>query len=164
MVDRIALCAALMLAVSLALPSPAQALCRDDLTAMKPRIDHEKAVDKQRYYTALKWWGRAQEVEPGDEVACLNYLARARKALVEPIPAAVNCNGPNAYLPACANGGGYGAAEPVMAIGAGGFGGGGGGAAAAQPQAVQPVAPVTANPPPTFTPPGSIGSPSITGR
>jgi hypothetical protein len=128
MVAKIALCAALVLAA----PIAAHAMCRDDIHDIKPRIDHEKIVDLQRYYLALKWFGKAQDAEPASEVDCLNDLARARKALREPIPGA----------------GGGGSEEPVMAIGGNGA-----------PQSVLPVGPVTETPPPAYVAPGSVPRP-----
>jgi hypothetical protein len=125
----------------------AGALCRDDLKDLKPRIDHMKAVNLTRYQLALKWWGRAQEAEPGSESACVNYLTRAKKALFDPLLEVNNCYGPNAYLPQCQNGGQPqgGPAYALPALGnAGGGGGGGGGPGGAAP----------------FTPPGSVGSAS----
>ncbi len=150
MVARIALCAAVLLALS----APAHALCRDDLTQLKPRIDQIKTASPQRYFLALKWWGRAQQAEPGSEVECLSFAARARKALTEPIPDIATCTGPNAYLPNCENGVvQYGA--PGMAPGAGPvqpLGGGGG------TTGVLPVAPLTQGGPAPFNPTGSVGA------
>ncbi len=99
MVARALLSAALLLSVS----TQAQALCRDDLKDLKPRIDHAKPTTPQRYWLALRWWGRALEAEPGSEVECLNFVARARKALSEPLPQAADCTGANAYTPGCQN-------------------------------------------------------------
>ena len=154
MVVKTALCAALLLSFT----APAQALCRDDLRDMKPRIDHLKSADPPRYFLALKWWGRALEAEPGSETECDNYLARARKALTDPLPAVADCAGANAYMPACQGGGvprGGGAMPAFGAMGLGDGGGGGGGVAP-----VAPVAPVTATGGTPFTPPGSVGSPT----
>ncbi|MGO8921234.1 MAG: hypothetical protein ACLQJR_35570 [Stellaceae bacterium] len=155
MVSRTALGALLLVFLS----TQAHALCRDDLAEMKPRIDHVKTASPQRYALAIKWWGRAQEAEPGSEVECLNFLALARKALTQPVAEIANCAGPNAYLPNCQNGGtgmgpppGIGAVGPTLPIG----GGGGGG------QGVAPVAPITQGGATTpFNPPGSVGSRSI---
>ncbi len=133
--------AVLSTALLLSLASQAQALCRDDLHDLKPRIDHAKAASPERYRLALKWWGRAVEAEPGSEVECLNFAARARKALSEPLPELADCAGPNAYLPMCQNGLAQGGGGPALPIGVG-AGLGGGGAA-------------------PFTPPGSVRSPSI---
>ncbi len=147
----------------LSLASEAKALCRDDLKELKPRIDRLRTIDPPRYYLAVKWWGRALEAEPGSESECDNFLSRARKALFEPLPQVAGCDGPNAYLPACRNGGvgmgGDGGA--VMPIGGTALGAGGGGGGAAP---VAPVAPVTAAAPQPFTPPGSVGSPAASGR
>lgn len=132
MVARWLLCAALLLPLA----APAHAACRDDVTDLKPRIDRIKTASPQRYYIALKWWGRAQEAEGGSEVECLNYVARARRALIEQLPQIADCLGANAYLAQCQNPGGAGAAQPVTAAGLGGnpgfgpvgqLGGGGGG-------------------------------------
>lgn len=136
------LCAAVVL-----LSTQAHALCRDDLREMKPRIDRLKNSEPQRYYLALRWWGRAQEAEPGSESECGNFVERARKALTMPIDQAANCGagGGATYQARCAQGGnmvgagGYGGAGANLAIG-----GGGGGGGAAVP----------------FNPPGSVGSPS----
>jgi hypothetical protein len=136
----------------------AHALCRDDLKDLKPRIDQAKVGNLQRYWVAEKWYGRALEAEPGSEVECLNFVARAEKALREPLPAAADCTGTNANLAQCQNGGGVGPAygAPMQPFGIGGGVGGGGGAAA-----VQPAAPVTAGNSTPFTPPGSVGAPSV---
>lgn len=138
------LCAALTL-----VSTQAQALCRDDLQDMKPRIDRIKNSEPQRYWLAMRWWGRAVEAEPGSELACANFVERARKALAQPMEQANNCNGANAYLPRCAHGGnaaygGPGAAGAGGGFALGGAGGGGGAGGAAVP----------------FTPPGSVTSPS----
>ena len=138
--------------------TPAQALCRDDLKELKPRIDRMKAVNHARYYMAAEWWGRALKAEPGSESECINFLARARKALLDPLPEVNNCYGPNAYLPQCKNGGmPMGGPAYGPAFGAGGLGGGGGGAAA-------PVGPVTPGAAAPFTPPGSVGSATTSRR
>jgi hypothetical protein len=151
MTARMLLCTAILMSMA----SQAHALCKDDLVEMKPRIDHMKTADPQRYYLALKWWGRAVEAQPGSEVECDNFLARARKALLDPLPAMANCAGADADLAACQNGGVV-AGEPVMPvmpIGAGDLGAGGGGGA------VTATAPVTAGGGAVpFTPPGSVGS------
>lgn len=140
----------------LLISTEANAMCRDDLKDLKPRIDHMKTVSKGRYDAALKWWTRAQQEEPGSETACTIYLARAKKALFEPLPDLTNCYGPNAYLPQCQNGaqamGGPGFAPPGLGN-AGGGGGGGGGGGAVGP--VGPVGPVTGGATP-FQPPGSV--------
>lgn len=151
----------LCIALLLSLASEAHALCRDDLKELKPRIDRLKTVDPPRYYLAVKWWGRALEAEPGSESECDNFLARARKAMFEPLPQVGGCDGPNAYLPACRNGGmGMGGAGGgAMPIGGAGLGGGGGGGGA-----VTPVAPVTTAAPAPFTPPGSVGSAAASAR
>jgi len=155
MVAKTALCVALLLSLA----TQAHAMCKDELTELKPSIDRTKTANPQRYALAIKWWGRAQEAEPGSEVECLNYLARARKAMTEPVAEIANCDGPNAYLPNCQNGvmrnGDMGVAPggPMQAIGGGGAGNGG------------PVAPITQSGNTTpFNPPGSIGSPSVSPR
>lgn len=135
MIARITLCAAALLSLA----TQAHALCRDDLQELKPRIDHVKTSNPQRYFLALKWWGKAMEAETGSEVECLNYTAQAKKALTGPEPQIANCTGPNAYLPTCQNGG-AGAVQPVMAINndpLAGLNGGAGGTA------VTATAPVT---------------------
>ena len=137
----------LLSAAILLLSTEAQAMCRDDIKALKPRIDRLKNSEPERYVLAMRWWGRAQEAEPGSESECSNFIDRTRKALIMPIDQAENCGANNGatYQARCApggnRGGGYG----------GGFafgpaGGGGGGPPAATP----------------FTPPGSVrsGSPS----
>ncbi|HWG78420.1 MAG TPA: hypothetical protein VN681_01530 [Stellaceae bacterium] len=139
----------LLSATFLLLSTEAQAMCRDDIKEMKPRIDRLKNSEPQRYYLAMRWWGRAQEAEPGSETECSNFIDRARKAMIMPIDQAANC-GANAgatYQARCAPGGGnmggnYGGG-PGFAYGPIGGGGGGGGGAAA---------------PPPFTPPGSVKS------
>jgi hypothetical protein len=134
--------------VLLLVSTQAQANCRDDLKELKPRIDRIKTVDRARYSVAIKWWGWAMEVEPGSESECINFLARARKALFDPLPEVNNCYGPNAYLPQCENEGmvlGGAANGPA-------FGDGGGGTAAG------PAGPVTAAGAAPFTPPGSVTS------
>jgi hypothetical protein len=151
MIARFFLAVSALLLVS----TQASALCRDDLKEVKPRIDHMKTVNQTRYYVALKWWGRALEEQNGSESACVTYLTRAKKALFDPLPEVNNCYGPNAYLPQCQNGGmpagGPAYAPPGFALGNGGGGGGG----------VAPVGPVTAGPAPSFTPPGGLGSSSV---
>jgi len=143
MTKLLILCAALAL-----VSTEAQALCRDELKDMKPRIDRLKNSEPQRYTLAMRWWGRAQEAEPGSELECSNFVERARKALIMPMEQANDCNGTNAWQPRCAQGGnmagagGYGGPAGNFALGGGGGGGGGG------------AAPVP------FTPPGSVGSPS----
>jgi hypothetical protein len=134
MVAKSLLCAAVLLAFS----TEAHALCRDDLKDLQATIEHMKYSAPQRYQLGLAWWGRAQEAEPGSETECLNFLAKARKALFGPLPVLANCDATNAYLPECqnvqqGNDGFVQAVGPVQALG----GGGGGGANA------------------PFTPPGS---------
>lgn len=114
MVARWLLCVALLLPLA----APAHAMCRDDIQDLKPRIDRIKTASPPRYALALKWWGRAQEAEAGSEVECLNYLTRARRALIEQQPQIADCLGANAYLPQCQNGGGPGV-QPVTATAAG---------------------------------------------
>jgi hypothetical protein len=153
MIARMAIFASLIMSLSVG----AHALCRDDLKDLKPRIDQTKVGNPQRYWLAEKWYGRALEAEQGSEVECLNFAARAEKALREPLPTAADCTGTNANLAQCQNGGGVGPAygAPMQTFGIAG-GGGGGGAAA-----VQPAPPVTAGNSTPFTPPGSIGAPSV---
>jgi hypothetical protein len=159
MIARTALFAGLIISLS----AQAHALCRDDLKDIKPRIDQTKIEDQQRYYLAKKWYGRALEAEPGSESECLNFLARAKKALQDPLPAAADCTGTNANLAPCQNGG-IGAAYggPAQPFGFGGGIGGVGGAPAAA-AAAQPAAPVTSGSSTPFTPPGGVGAPSISG-
>ncbi|HUC69392.1 MAG TPA: hypothetical protein VMA53_28495 [Stellaceae bacterium] len=161
MIARTALFASLFLSLS----AQAHALCRDDLQDLKPRIDQTKVGNLQRYWLAEKWYGRALEAEPGSESECLNYVARAEKALRDPLPAAADCTGTNANLAQCQNngvGGAYGGPTQPFAFGAGGLGGGGGGGGApAAAAAAQPTAPVTSGGSAPFTPPGSVGTPSI---
>jgi hypothetical protein len=154
MITRTAIFTSLIMSLSVG----AHALCRDDLKDLKPRIDQAKVGNLQRYWLAEKWYGRALEAEPGSEVECLNFVARAEKALREPLPAAADCTGTNANLAQCQNGGGVGPANygGMMQPFATGGGGAAGGAAA-----VQPAAPVTAGNSTPFTPPGSIGAPSV---
>lgn len=150
MVARTLLGAALLL--SLSLSTEAQALCRDDLQDVKTKIDEAKTVNPERYGLALKWWGRAQEAEPGSEVECLNFLAQARKSLSDPLPDVPGCTAANAGLPNCngvaQNGMGFIQVVPVGPVQAIGGGGGGGGAAL----------PVTAGGSSPFNPPGSPGA------
>jgi hypothetical protein len=159
MIARTALFASLIMSLSV----QAHALCRDDLKDLKPRIDQAKVGDLQRYYLAEKWWGRALEAEPGSESECLNYLARAEKALRDPLPAAADCTGTNANLAQCQNGGvgaAYGGPAQPFGFG-GGIGGAAGGGAPAAAAAAQPAAPVTSGSSTPFTPPGSVGAPSV---
>src|SRR6185312_14842785 len=97
MLARPVLYAILLLSLSV----PAHALCRDDLKELRPRIDHVRTSNPPRYYLALKWWGRAVEAEPGSEVQCLNFPAKARNARSAPLPEPPACASPNAYLPSC---------------------------------------------------------------
>lgn len=159
MISRTALFASLIMSLSV----EAHALCRDDLNDLKPRIDQIKTSDPQRYWLAEKWYGRALEAEPGSEVECLNFVARSQKALQQPLPALADCTGTNANLAQCQNGGGAAAAygAPMQPFGIGGIAGAAGGAPAAANQAVQPAAPVTAGSSTPFTPPGSVGAPSV---
>ncbi|HKW55647.1 MAG TPA: hypothetical protein VJO12_18300 [Stellaceae bacterium] len=137
----------LLSAAVMLLSTQAQAMCRDDIKELKPRIDRLKNSEPQRYFLAERWWGRAVEAEPGSELECSNFIDRARKAMIMPIDQAANC-GANAgatYQARCAQGGnmggGYGGGG--FAFGpAGGGGGGGGGAPAPAP----------------FVPPGSVNS------
>jgi len=138
----------LLSAAILLLSTEAQAMCRDDIKELKPRIDRLKNSEPQRYNLAMRWWGRAQEAEPGSELECSNFIDRARKAMIMPIDQAANCGANNGatYQARCAPGGnmggGYGGGGFAFGpMGAGG-GGGGGGAAAPAP----------------FTPPGSVKS------
>jgi hypothetical protein len=122
----------LLSAAVLLLSTQAQAMCRDDIKELKPRIDRLKNSEPERYNLAKRWWGRAQEAEPGSETECSNFIDRTRKALIMPIGQAENC-GANAgatYQARCGPGGNKGG------------GGYGGGPAAATP----------------FTPPGSPNS------
>ncbi len=131
MVRLLILCCALALLPATA----AQALCRDDLQAMQPRIARLKGANPPRYNLALKWWDRAVDAQPLSEIDCEHYLGLARKALEEPLPQVANCRGPNAYLPGCQNPGApvgpvdFGAGAGAGPAGLGGFpvGGGGGG-------------------------------------
>ena len=139
----------LLSAAVMLLSTEAHAMCRDDIKDMKPRIDRLKNSEPQRYNLALRWWGRAQEAEPGSEVECSNFIDRARKAMIMPIDQAANC-GANAgatYQARCAQGGmgggGYGGGGFAFGPAGGGGGGGGGGGPAA---------------PAPFTPPGSVQS------
>jgi hypothetical protein len=141
MMVKSALCAGMLLLLS----APAHALCRDDLKDLKPRIDHARTASPQRYYLALKWWGRAQEAEPGSEVECLNFLAKARKALFGPLPEIAACDQPNTYLPACQNGGRINADTAIGPVGPIDMLGGGGGGV-------------------PFHPPGSVGGPDPGGE
>jgi hypothetical protein len=162
MIARMALFASLVLSLS----APAHALCRDDLNELKPRIDQAKVGNLQRYYLAEKWYGRALEAEPGSESECLNYVARAEKALRDPLPAAADCTGTNANLPQCQNGGvgaAYGGPTQAFSFGGGGIGGMGGGGGTAAAAAAQPAGPVTSGTSTPFTPPGSVGTPSVSG-
>ncbi len=122
MVARWMLCAALLLSLS----TPAHALCRDDLKELQPRIDRLKKASPARYGLAIQWLGRAQEAEPGSEVECLNFAARARRALIEQIQEAADCLGANASLAQCRGGGGGVQAVTATAAGLGGDGGFGG--------------------------------------
>jgi hypothetical protein len=134
----------LVLCAAVALVSTqAQAMCRDDIRDMKPRIDRIKNSEPQRYWLAMRWWGRAVEVEPGSELECTNSVEKARKALAMPMEQANNCNAANTYLPRCTPGG-LGAAYGGPGAPAAGFDLGGAGG---------PNTPV-------FTPPGSVNSPS----
>jgi uncharacterized membrane protein YgcG len=136
----------LLSAAVLLLSTGAQAMCRDDIKELKPRVDRLKNSEPQRYNLAMRWLGRAQEAEPGSELECSNFVERTRKVMIMPIDQAANCAANNGatYQARCDQGGGnmgggYG--------GGGGFafgpvGGGGGGGPAPVP----------------FTPPGSPNS------
>jgi hypothetical protein len=154
MIARMAVFAGLVMSLSV----QAHAMCKDDIQDLLPRVNHAKAVDLQRYALVEKWYGRALEVEPDSEIECLNFIARAKKALEEPLPATADCTGPNANTPQCqggAVGGGFGGAIPPFGVaGVGGAGGGG-----MAPAAAQPAAPVTAGNSAPFTPPSSVGAP-----
>jgi len=76
-IARIVLSAVLLSSVSI----QAHAFCRDDLKELRPRIDRSKQADPARYALANRWWNRAMQEEPYDEVACLEHSSRARKAL-----------------------------------------------------------------------------------
>ena len=136
----------LLSAAVVLLSTEAQAMCRDDIKELKPRIDRLKNSEPQRYNLALRWWGRAQEAEPGSELECSNFIDRARKAMIMPIDQAANCGANNGatYQARCAQGGnmgggGFGGGGFAFGQAGGGGGGGGGGAAPTTP----------------FTPPGS---------
>src|SRR5690348_12651083 len=138
--------------------SPADASCRDDLDALKPRIERMKNTNKDRYGLASKWYNKAVEAdETSDEAGCYNDYIRASRALTQPLPQVGGCVGPNAYLPQCNAPGNRGAANggvPAPVLG-GAMGGGGGGAAVGGGGAAA-RGPVTAQPPAPFNPPGSI--------
>jgi uncharacterized membrane protein YgcG len=144
----------LLSAAVLLLSTEAQAMCRDDIKDLKPRIDRLKNSEPQRYNLAQRWLGRAQEAEPGSELECSNFIDRARKAMIMPIDQAANC-GANAgatYQARCAPGGNMGGGGMgggggfAFGPAGGGGGGGGGGGARGAPAAVP------------FTPPGSVTS------
>ncbi len=82
MVARTALCTLLLL-----VSTQAQALCRDEVKDLKPRIDRAKEASPQRYALAVRWWNRGVKEEPYDQLDCLNDVARARKTLSEPLGA-----------------------------------------------------------------------------
>ena len=136
----------LLSAAALLLSTEAQAMCRDDIKELKPRIERLKNSEPQRYKLALRWWGRAVEAEPGSESECSNFVDRTRKALIMPIDQAENCgaNGGATYQARCAPGGGnmgggFGGGGPGFAFGpAGGGGGGGGGGGPAAPAPFTP--------------------------
>jgi len=141
----------LLSAAVLLLSTQAQAMCRDDIKELKPRIDRLKNSEPARYTLAMRWWGRAVEAEPGSETECSNFVDRTRKAMIMPIDQAANCgaNTGATYQARCAPGGnmggnmgGGGGGGFAFGPAAGGGGGGGGGATAPVP----------------FTPPGSVKS------
>ena len=135
-------------AAILLLSTGAQAMCRDDIKELAPRIERLKNSEPQRYTLASRWLGRAVEAEPGSESECSKFIDRTRKALSMPIDQAANCGANNGatYLARCPPGGGnmggYGGGGFAVGPIGGGGGGGGGGAAAPVP----------------FTPPGSVNS------
>jgi hypothetical protein len=118
----------LLCAASLLISASAHASCKADLQDLKPRIDLIKSSNKQRYALAFKWWNRASESEPYDEVECHNYYLRAYKALTQPLEEVNNCLGPNANLPQCSPGRvqPLGPAAGGFPVGPGGGAGGGG--------------------------------------
>ena len=125
----------------------AQALCRDDLKEISPRIARLKTTDLERYWIADKWFIKAMAVERTSETECIAYYEKARKALTQPVEQTKNCVGPNAYQPYCQVTGRVppiGAAAGNNFAGQGGGGGGGGGA--------RPFTP----------PPGIVSSPGST--
>jgi hypothetical protein len=146
MVAKRLLCAAFLLCLS----TQAHALCKDDLAAIKPRIDLLKPVSLQRYYLATKWWTRAMAAEPASELECVNLLVRVRKVVSAPLVEIVDCVGPNVNLPRCQPGGQNGtltgwSVGPVVPLpGAGGS------------NVMLPVAPTTQGGDPPFNPPGSV--------
>src|SRR5689334_13455586 len=68
----------------LVLPTPSVADCAADLEQLRPRIDHIRTSDKQRYDIANKWFGEAERSEPDDEVQCHNFYIKAHRALTQP--------------------------------------------------------------------------------
>jgi hypothetical protein len=118
----------------------AQAMCRDDLRDIGPRIDRLKNTDIQRYWIAHQWYFKAETAERGSEADCVTYYEKARKALTLPLVEVKNCIGPNAYLPECRANLASGAGGPLQTTtgaefggrGGGGGGGGGGGRPTAQ--------------------------------
>jgi hypothetical protein len=69
----------------LVLPTPSVADCAADLEQLRPRIDHIRTSDKQRYDIANKWFGEAERSEPDDEVQCHNFYIKAHRALTQPM-------------------------------------------------------------------------------
>lgn len=123
-------------ALCVLLPFEARALCKDDLQALKPRIERIKGSDKERYALANKWWNLANESEPTNELQCHNYYLRASRSLSQPLEEVKNCLGPNTQLARCATGAPPAAANADRA----------------------PAGPAAQAPPPHFIPPGSVGS------
>jgi hypothetical protein len=128
----------------LLVPQGAQALCRDEIKELQPRIERLKHSDPQRYQLAMRWWGKAVEEQAGSESQCDMYVTRTRKVLSQSAEQVAQCKGPDLDPAHCdAAGNPLPAFRPPAGLGLGGIGVAGGGGA----------------PGPTpFTPPGSPDS------
>jgi hypothetical protein len=131
----------ILCAVFLFVPHHAHAFCKDDLQALKPRIERIKNANKERYALANKWWNLADQSEPDNELQCHSYYLRAQKALSQPLQEVENCAGPNAHLARCSGR----ATGPI-------------GQTIEGDQDRGPVGAAPIVPPGPFTPPGAVGS------
>ena len=82
---------ALALTLGIMATGRASAECQDDIASLQAKVAAQQSLrgttgttdDATRagYATAKSWIAKAIDVEPMSEIACLNDLARARKAL-----------------------------------------------------------------------------------
>ena len=131
----------------LLVPQGAQALCRDEIKELQPRIERLKNSDPQRYQLAMRWWGKAVEEQAGSESQCDTYVTRTRKVLSQPAVQVAQCKGPDTNPAHCDAAGNP---LPVFRVpggpGLGGIGGANGPGGAVAPN--------------TFAPPGTTPGPS----